>query len=389
MPSDMTTQDEVETSARPAPDDPRKPASPVDLAKPSWAAFGRRAIHEFTRDQCTDLAAALTYYSVLALFPGLLALISLLGLFGQGGNVAGTVNSVLDLLRDMVPAESLNQIRPVIEQMVSTQAAGLTLIAGLVGAVWSASGYVGAFGRAMNRIYEVTEGRPVWKLRPLQLGITLVMLLMAVVVMIGLVVSGPVAQAIGDTIGLGAQAVTVWELAKWPVLLAVVVLMVAILYYATPNVRQPKFRWISLGAAVAIITWVAASSIFGFYVANFGSYNKTYGTLAGVIVMLLWLWITNLALLFGAEIDAEMERARQLQSGIRAEETLQLPVRESSGALKKADKHEDIVEEGRRVRLDAEKAGVVPPESRAGESAAQADTSQSSDPSPRASRADA
>ena len=214
----------------------------------------------------------------------------------------------------VVPSDAMNLLRQPIEQLVQSPSAGVALITGALAALWSASGYVGAFGRAMNRIYEIDEGRPVWKLRPLQLVLTLAGLLLAAAVALMLVVTGPVAEAVGNAIGAGSVAVTVWNIAKWPVILVCVVLAVAVLYYATPNVKQPKFRWISVGAAFAILIWIVASVLFGLYVANFGSYNKTYGTLAGVIVFLLWLWITNLALLFGAELDAELERGRQLQA---------------------------------------------------------------------------
>ena len=248
----------------------------------------------------------------------------------------------------------MEAVRGPLQSISRSTGAGLTLVLGLLTALWSASGYVGAFGRAMNRIYEIGEGRPFWKLRPLQIVVTLIAVVLVALVALSLVVTGPLAQAVGDAIGLGSTAVTVWNIAKWPVLAAVVVLIVAILYYATPNVKQPKFRWISTGAAVAIIVWVVASAAFGFYVANFSSYNKTYGTLAGVVVFLLWLWITNLALLFGAEVDAEMERARQLQGGIAAEDELQLPARDEKGLHKKQQKEEKIQEEGRALRRHGE-----------------------------------
>ena len=202
----------------------------------------------------------------------------------------------------------------------------------------------------MNRIYEIKEGRPFWKLRPLMIIITLASVILAGLVAIGLVVSGPLAQAIGDALGLGATAVTIWNIVKWPVLLALAALVVAILYYATPNVRQPKFRWISIGAAVAIVTWVVASGLFGLYVSQFANYNKTYGSLAGVIIFLLWLWITNLALLFGAELDAEMERGRQLQAGISAEEEIQLPPRDTRVIDKNDAKDEKELAQARELR---------------------------------------
>jgi membrane protein len=224
---------------------------------------------------------------------------------------------------------------------------------GLLGALWSASGYVGAFGRAMNRVYEIDEGRPIWKLRPVQLIITLFSLVLVAVAAAALVLTGPVAEAVGNQIGLGSTAILVWDIAKWPVLLAIVVVIVAVLYYATPNVKQPKFRWISIGAVFAILVWILASVAFGLYVAMFASYDKTYGSLAGVIVFLLWLWLTNLALLFGAELDAELERGRQLQAGIEAEETIQLPPRDTRNIEKAAKKHQKDVAAGRGIREEA------------------------------------
>ena len=245
-------------------------------------------------------------------------------------------------------------IRPVLEGMASSQAAGFTFVLGLAGALWSASGYVGAFSRAMNRVYEISEGRPFWKLRPVMLLVTLVGVFLAATVLVMLVVSGPVAESIGDVIGLGEQALVVWGIAKWPVLAFLVMCIVALLYYATPNVQQPKFRWISVGAAVAIVIWVLASVAFAFYVANFGSYDKTYGSLAGVIVALLWLWITNIALLFGAEVDSEMERGRELQAGMAAEEELQLPARDTRNIEKAREKELEDIELGRRIREAAD-----------------------------------
>jgi membrane protein len=256
----------------PAPDARQKPDSPSDLVKPSWAYTAKKSFAEFGRDQCTDLAAALTYYAVLALFPALLALVSLLGIFGQGES---TTNAMLDMIRQIGQGNAANQLRGPISQMTQTHSAGFALVFGILGALWSASGYVGAFGRAMNRIYQMDEGRPFWKLRPLQLLITLAAVILAAVVLVGLVVSGPIASSVGDAIGAGSTAQTVWSIVKWPVILAIVVFLVALLYHATPNVKQPKFRWVSIGAMIAILVWVLASVLFGFYVSHFGSYNKT------------------------------------------------------------------------------------------------------------------
>jgi membrane protein len=261
---------------------------------------------------------------------------------------------VLELIDAIGQQDAVDQLREPITQMTQTNAAGFALVFGVLGALWSASGYVGAFGRAMNRIYEVDEGRPFWKLRPLNLAITVVSVVLAAVVLLGLVVSGPFARELGDTLGLGDTTVTVWNIAKWPIMLLVVVFLVAVLYYATPNVKQPKFRWISVGAGLAIVVWVLASAAFGLYVANFGSYNKTYGSLAGVIILLLWLWLTNLALLFGAEVDAELERSRQLQAGIKAEESLQLPPRDTRQSEINAAKLEEQIDQGRELREQSE-----------------------------------
>ncbi|GAA1808049.1 YihY/virulence factor BrkB family protein [Nocardioides hankookensis] len=329
------------------PDSSQKPDSPGDLTRPSWAYVVRKTVREFSDDQCTDLAAALTYYSVLALFPAAIAMLSLVGLVGEGPD---TVDTVLQVLRDVGASSAADTLEPTLTQLSQSQDVGLGLVIGLAAALWSASGYVGAFGRGMNRIYEVDEGRPIWKLRPAMLLVTLVTVVLTAVVALGLVLTGSAAQAVGDAIGVGSAVVTTWNIAKWPVLLAVVVLIVALLYYATPNVRQPKFRWISVGAVVAILTWVVASALFGLYVANFSSYDRTYGSLAGVIAFLLWLWITNLALLFGAELDAELERGRELQAGIAAEEVIQLPARETRKSEKSARKEQQDIDRGRRLR---------------------------------------
>jgi membrane protein len=329
--------------------DEGKVESPGDLTKRSWLYVLRKTAREFMDDQCTDLAAALTYYSVLALFPGVIALTSLLGLVGQGTEA---VQSVLDIIEQVGGASVVESVREPLLEISRSQRAGLALVLGLVGALWSASGYVGAFGRAMNRMYEVREGRPIWKLRPTNLLLTVVLVVLTAVALLLLVVSGPVAEAVGETIGVGSTAVTIWNIAKWPFLLAVVVLIVALLYYATPNVKQPKLRWISVGAVVAIVTWAILSAAFGFYVANFSSYDKTYGALAGAIVFLLWLWLTNLALLFGAELDAELERGRELQSGLPAERELQLPPRDDRNIKKAEEKEREDEARGRDIRQE-------------------------------------
>ncbi|WP_271986268.1 YihY/virulence factor BrkB family protein [Pseudoclavibacter terrae] len=339
-----------EKLAAPDPDDARKPDDPTDIHKRSWKYVLGKTVREFTSDQCTDIAASLTYYAVLALFPALIAIFSLLGVIGQGQAAADAVLGIVD---EAAPGGAADVIRGPIEQFASSPAAGFALVSGLVLAIWSASGYVGAFSRGMNRIYEIEEGRPFWKLKPQQLLVTLVAIVFIAIAAIILVISGPVTEAIGSALGLGETVTTIWSIAKWPVLALVVILVVAILYYATPNAKQPKFRWMSMGAFLAILILGIATVAFGFYVANFSNYDKNYGSLAGVIIFLLWLWIANNALLFGAEFDAELERGRQLQAGIAAEEDIQLPPRDTVRSDKAAKKEADDVAEGRRIRTEA------------------------------------
>ena len=349
--TDPAADDTREAPAEPAPhpDDSRKPDSPSKLRGRSWRYGLKRAVGEFSKDHCTDLAAALTYYAVLSLFPALIAVVSLLGVFGQGPQ---TIDALLQMVREVGSASVADSVREPLTQLSAAPAAGLGLIIGLAGALWSASGYVGAFARAMNRIYDVDEGRPFWKLRPSMLLLTALLVVLVAVALVALAVSGPVAESLGSQLGLGSAAVLAWRIAKWPLALLVVVVIVALLYYATPNVRQPRFRWTSVGALLAILTWLVASVAFGFYVANFGSYNATYGALAGVIVFLLWLWITNLALLLGAEVDAEIERSRQLQAGIVAEESIQLPPRDTKASEKAAKKAAKQRAKGRDIRTN-------------------------------------
>lgn len=352
----------------PDPEAPGKPDSPNDLHKRSWKYVLRKTIREFSSDQCTDIAAALTYFAVLSLFPALIAIFSLLGVFGQGKAAS---DAVLGIIEQVAPGETVDTIRGPIEQIASSPAAGFALITGIVLAIWSASGYVGAFSRAMNRIYEIEEGRPFWKLKPTQLLVTIISIALIMVAAVILVVSGPIAEAVGSALGLGEVPQTIWAIAKWPVLAVIVVLIVAILYYWTPNAKQPKFRWISVGAIVAIVVLVVATVLFGIYVGNFSNYDRTYGSLAGVIIFLLWLWIANLALLFGAELDAELERGRQLQAGIPAEVDIQLPPRDTKKSDKAAEKEQKDVEEGRRIREhNAQNADAAPESGRDADSSA-------------------
>jgi len=301
----------------PDPEDPRKPDSPTDLDKRSWVGVLKRSAAEFKDDNCTDWAAALTYYGVLAMFPALIAMCSLISLVGDPKK---TTDALLKIVDSLGPSSAVDTFAKPIQQVASSQSAGFALVLGLALALWSASGYVGAFGRAANAIYEVEEGRPFYKLRPVQLLVTLVCVVLLALIALSLVVTGPVAQAVGDAIGLGGSVVTIWDIVKWPVMAIVVSGIFSLLYYATPNVKQPKFHWFTVGGFIALVVWIVASAAFAFYVANFSSYNKTYGSLAAIVVFLIWLWISNVAVLFGAEFNAELERGRELQAGMHEAE---------------------------------------------------------------------
>lgn len=308
------------------PEAPGTPRPPARVPRRSWREIARRTARGFQEDNLTDWAAALTYYAVLALFPGLIVLVALLGVFGR---FPETFVALLDIVRQVGPDSAVEAFEgPIASVIAEKQTAGALLGLGIAAALWSASGYVGAFMRASNAIYDVEESRPFWRLRPLQVGVTVVMVVILALVAIALVVTGPVAEAVGGVIGLGDLAVTVWSVAKWPVLLLVVMATFAVLYHVAPDVPRPRFRWFTTGAALALLVWVLASALFGAYVANFGSYDKTYGALGGVILFLTWLWIGNIAILLGAEIDAQVDRQRELGAGPRAEEEPSLPPRE-------------------------------------------------------------
>jgi membrane protein len=284
---------------------------PTDLEGKGWWASIKRTIREFRRDNLTDWAAALTYYSILAIFPALIALVSVLGLIGDSAT-----DSLIDNLGAVAPGPAKEIFTSAIEDLEKSQgAAGLLFVVGLVGAIWSASGYVAAFMRASNDIWEVEEGRPIWKTLPVRIGTTLVLMILLSVTAIGVVATGGLAQEIGGLIGLSDTAVDAWNIAKWPVLLVIVSFMFAFLYWAAPNVKHPKFQWLSPGGLLAVLIWVLASAAFAFYVANFGSYNKTYGALGGVITFLVWLWISNIAVLLCAEFNAERERGKRIEEG--------------------------------------------------------------------------
>jgi membrane protein len=286
----------------------------------------RRTATEFSEDNLSDWAAALTYYGLLAMFPALIALVGLIGLVG---NPSSTTQTITQIVSKIGPSSAAQTFAGPIQSITSQKStAGIMAIVGFVGALWSASSYIGAFMRAANVVYETPEGRPIWKLRPLQMLVTLVMLVLLVLVALALVLTGPIVSAVAGPLGIGSTAVSIWNIAKWPVLVLVVVVMFAVLFYATPNVKLAGFKWVTPGAFFALVVWLVASVAFAFYASHFGSYNKTYGALGGLVIFLVWLWITNTALLLGMELNAERERSRELKAGVPgAERELQLDAR--------------------------------------------------------------
>ncbi len=302
-----TTGQEQETKAA----EEQAPEAPTGLRGHAWGGVFKRTLREYKNDNVSDWAAALTYYGVLAIFPAVIALISIVGLVGHSAT-----QPLIDNLGKLAPGTARTVFTSAIEGLQkSRSSAGVLFIVGILGALWSASGYVSAFMRASNAIYDIEEGRPIWMTYPVRLAVTIVMMLLLAAGAIAVVITGGLAEQVGKLLGIGGTAVTVWDIAKWPVLLLVVSIMFSILYFASPNVKQPGFRWLTPGGLFAVLVWVVASGLFALYVSSFGSYNKTYGALASVIIFLVWLWITNIAILLGAELNAELERARVMEAG--------------------------------------------------------------------------
>ena len=287
----------------------------------------KRAFKEFSEDQMTDWAAALTYYGLLSLFPALIALVSIVGIFGDPQS---TTQKITDIVTQVGPQSAAETFSDPIKTITQERgAAGVMLIVGILAALWSASGYTGAYMRASNVIWETPEGRPFWKARPLQMAVTFVLIVLMLVIGLSIALSGPIVEAVADPLGIGDTAVSIWEIAKWPVLIALFALMLSILNYFAPNVKQRSFKLITAGSLFAMVVWIIASVLFAFYVSNFGSYNKTYGTLGGLISLLVWMWITNVAILLGNELNAEIERSKEMEEGVpRAEKEIQLKPRD-------------------------------------------------------------
>jgi membrane protein len=344
MPGDMTAR-----PSRPAPESPTEesPESPADLPSSSLKDVLRRARVEFRRDHLTDLAAGLTYYATLSAVPALILLVAILGLLGPD-----TTTQLTNQIQAIAPGSSAELVRNLIGQAQANRTgAGIGAIVGLVVALWSASGYVAAFMRASNVIYDIGEGRPIWKTVPIRIGLTVLAVVVIVLSVVIVVVSGPVAQQVGDLIGAGDTAVLVWNIVKWPVLLVLVSVLLAIMFWASPNAKQAGIEWVSPGGVIAVVIWVGASALFALYVTHFASYDRTYGSMAGVVIFLVWLWLTNIALLLGAEVNAELEHGRAIAEGLPADVQ---PFAEARDTRKLDEEETRAVEEAERRRKDGE-----------------------------------
>jgi membrane protein len=299
--------------------------SPVQLSREDWRVILTRTVHEYRINQVNDIAAALTYYVVLATFPAILAILAVIGIFGSAEAVA---NDVLGAIEELGGSSVIDPLREPIEQLLNASETAPAFIIGLVAALWATSGFVGTFGRGMNRIYEVEEGRPFWEMRPAMLGISAVLLVLATISAFAIILTGPIAESAARVLGLDEGVVFWWDLGKLPVLAGIALFVLALLYWAAPNVKRRNLRWFSVGAGGALLAWMATTALFGGYALGFGSYERTYGVLGGAVAFLLWVWLSNLAMLFGAVLDTEVERARQLRAGVAAEDRVQLPLRD-------------------------------------------------------------
>jgi len=299
--------------------------SPAQLSHDDWQAILTRTWHEFRINQVYDIAATLTYYAVLAIFPAILAVLAVLGIFGSAEAVA---NDVLRVIEDLGGSSVIDPLREAIEQLLTAAETAPAFIIGLVVALWATSGFVGAFGRGMNRIYGVEEGRPFWEMRPAMIGISAILLVLGTISAFAIILTGPIAESAARVLGLDEGIVFWWDLGKLPVLAGIALFVIVLLYWAAPNVKRRNLRWFSVGAATALATWMVSTTLFGGYALGFGSYERMYGVLGGAVALLLWIWLSNLAMLFGAVLDTEVERARQLRAGVAAEDHVQLPLRD-------------------------------------------------------------
>ncbi len=326
---------------------PKPGVSPRKISPAGWRLVAQATIRGSVRHQLFDQAAALTYYAVLSLAPSLLALVSLGAIFGEGER---SVNALLQTITDVAPGSAINLLKKPLENFASSPSVGYALVAGVLIAIWATSSYVACFGRSLNRIYGIEEGRSIWKLRPYEILIALILMVFALITVAALVLSDPVADSIGDTFVIGSTPQMIWLIVKWPVLVAAVTVIVGILYYVTPNLKRSGFRWLGAGALVSVIAVICVSLLFALYVNNFAHFDRTYSSFAGIIVVLIWIWVINVVLLFGADFDAQVERVRELEAGWPAEHTVQLEPRDSTLIERNAKRRHDELVAARHIR---------------------------------------
>ncbi|MCD2441303.1 YihY/virulence factor BrkB family protein [Agromyces sp. SYSU K20354] len=335
--------------------------SPVQLSRGDWRVIFSRTLHEYRIHQVQDIAASLTFYALLAMLPALLATFAAIGIFGRAETAA---ENVLIVIEDLGDASVADALREPLDQLVNASNAGLAFGIGLVATLWATSGFVGAFGRGMNRFYGVKEGRPFWEMRPVMLAVSAAVVVLVTIAGVAIVVTGPVAEAVARASGLDEGVAFWWDLAKLPVLAAIGIAVLALLYWAAPNVKRRHLRWFSVGAIGALLAWLITTALFGAYVLGFGTYERTYGVLGGLIALLLWVWLSNLAMLFGAVLDTEVERARQLHAGVDAAEQVQLPLRDDRRIIANRTQRVRDIHASERMRADAVLDGITPPAGR-------------------------
>ena len=284
---------------------------PLQLPRRTWPATVRRTLQEFLEDHLLQWAAALTFFGVISLFPALLAMVALLGLIG-----APALEPLIENVSELAPGAARDITLEALRRIEDgADRSSLSFTLAVAAALWSASAYVGAFIPAANVVWEVEESRPIWKKLLLRIGLTVALLLLIVATALTVLLTGPIAEQLGALAGVGEAAVELWELAKWPFLALVMMLLLSILYWVAPNVRHPGWRWVLPGSVLAVGVAIVASAGFTLYIAHFGRYNATYGAIGGVLVFMLWLWLTNIAILLGAEFNAEIERALAIDGG--------------------------------------------------------------------------